>query len=490
MINAENGPMRVTTRPAERSSVVLEVEFPADQVKRSVEESVRHLSRRTKVPGFRPGKIPRPLLERALGIRRDDPSAPNSIYEDAKEHLFEHSVIEAVREKELDVLSIPEPEWLSFEEGSGASYRVTLPLRPDVKLGAYVDYPFSIAIDEINDESVDKVIEQLRDQQASLVPVEDRGAATEDYAVIKFAGSREGVAIDGAQSERMPLILGRERFIPGFEDNLIGLRETDTKRFALTFPEDYQETELAGKNVEFDVEMLELRSKRMPDADDEFARSLGGYADLAGLREEIKRRLERNALDRARHIFSDRIIEFAVANSTLELPDLLIERELEVMMDELRVRLAEQGIGYEDYLRATERDEAKILADFRPDAEKRVKTLLVLSEIADREKIEITDDELAADLERSRERYAGNPRLVAYLESARGQQYTRSLLRRSKTVEELVDRWIAEHPEFSNVQHLHDDGGHPADAHDHDEEHDHDHDDHDHAGHTHEEGDH
>jgi trigger factor len=481
MINAENGPMRVTTRPAERSSVVLEVEFPAEQLKRQIDESVRHLSRRTKVPGFRPGKIPRPLLERALGIRRDDPSAPNSIYDDAKEHLFEHSVIEAVKEKDLDVLSIPEPEWLSFEEGTGASYRVTLPIRPEIKLGAYTDYPFAITVDTIDDASVDKVIEQLRDQQASLVPVEDRGAATEDYAVIRFAGSREGVAIEGAQSDRMPLIIGRERFIPGFEDNLIGLKENDEKRFSVTFPEDYQEAELAGKNVDFDVTMLDLRSKKLPEADDEFARSLGDYADLEALRAEIKRRLERNALDRARHVFSDRIIDFAVANSTLELPDLLIERELEVMLDELRVRLAEQGIGYDDYLRATERDEAKILADFRPDAEKRVKTLLVLSEIADKEKIEITDEELAADLERSRERYAGNQRLVAYLESARGQQYTRSLLRRSKTVEELVDRWIAQHPEFSNVQHLHDDGGHPAEAHDHDHVHDHD----DHEGHGH-----
>ncbi|MEO6351436.1 MAG: trigger factor [Candidatus Limnocylindrales bacterium] len=464
--------MRVTTRPAERSSVVLEVEFPADQVKRSVEQSVRHLSRRTKVPGFRPGKIPRPILERALGIRRDDPAAPNSIYDDAKEHLFESSVIEAVKEKDLDVLSIPAPEWLAFEEGTGASYRVTLPLRPDVKLGAFVDYPFGITIDTVDDASVDKVIEQLRDQQASLVPVEERGAATEDYAVIKFAGSRAGAAVDGAQSDRMPLIIGRERFIPGFEDNLIGLREGDEKRFSVTFPDDYQETELAGKNVDFDVEMLELRSKRMPDADDEFARSLGGYTDLPALREEIQRRLERNALDRARHVFSDRIIDFAVSNSTVELPDLLVERELEVMQDELRVRLAEQGISYEDYLRATERDEDKILADFRPDAEKRVKTLLVLSQIADLEKIEISDDELAADLVRSRERYAGNPKLVEYLESARGRAYTRSLLRRSKTIEELVDRWIAQHPEFSNVQHLHDDSpgaGHPADAHDHQE---------------------
>jgi len=401
-----------------------------------------------------PGKVPRPLLERALGVRRDDPDAENPIYDDAKEHLFERSVLEAVREKDLDVLQIPDPEWTSFAEDGGATYTVTLPLRPDVKLGAYAQYPFGITIDETTGESVDKVIDQLRDQQASLVPVEGRGAATDDYVVIRFTGSRDGQPIEGATSERTPLIIGRERFIPGFEDNLIGLAETDSKTFTLTFPDDYDEAELAGKLVQFEVTMLELREKRMPVADDDFARSLGSYEDLAALRAEIQKRLERNALDRARHVFADRIIDFAVANTTVDLPDLLIDSEQEVMLDELKVRLAEQGIGYDDYLRATERDEAKVRAEFRPDAEKRVKTLLVLSAIADKEAIEVTDDELAAELERSRERYVGNPRLLTYLESARGRTYTRSLLRRSKVVETLIDRWIADHPEFSHVQHL------------------------------------
>jgi trigger factor len=458
MMNAETGQLKVSTRPAERSSVVLEVEFPADQVRRQIDESVRHLARRTKVAGFRPGKVPRPLLERALGVRRDDPDSQNPIYDDAKEHLFERSVLNAVREQELDVLQIPDPEWTRFAEDSGATYTVRLPLRPEAKLGAYTDYPFGITIDPIDDESVDKVVEQLRDQQAALVPVEGRGAATDDYAVIRFVGSRDGRPIDGASTERMPLIIGRERFIPGFEDNLIGLKEGHSKTFTVTFPEDYQESELAGKPAEFDVTMLELREKKMPVADDDFARSLGNYEDLTALRTEIKGRLERNALDRARHVFADRIIEFAIANATVELPDMLIENEQEVMLDELKVRLAEQGIGYDDYLRATDRDEAKILEESRPDAERRVKTLLVLSAIADKEKIDVDEAELAAELERSRERYADQPRLLAYLESARGRTYTRSLLRRSKTVETLIDRWIADHPEFSHVQHVESDG--------------------------------
>jgi trigger factor len=466
MIEAPKSQLKVTTRPAPKSSVELEVEFEPERIRRQLDESVRHLSRRTRVPGFRPGKVPRPLLERALGVNRADPGAPNPLYDDVKEHLFESSVIQAVQQEDLDVLSIPEPEWLTFDEATGASYRVTMPIRPDVKLGAYTDYPFGIQLETVDDARIDKVVEELRDQQATLVPAEDRPARKGDWAVIAFTGRRNGEVIEGATAERLPLIIGEEGMVPGFEDQLVGMGEGDVRTFTVTFPEDYPQAELAGQPADFEVRLIELREKRLPELDDDFIKSVGDFADMAEMRSEIGKRLERNERDRARHRFADRIIEFAVANSTVELPDLLVERELEVMMDELKVRLAEQRIGYEDYLRATERDEAQLIESFRPDAEKRVKTLLVLGEIAAKEKIDVSEAELEAELDRSRVSYAGNPSLVTYLESARGRSYTRSLLRRSKTVETLIDRWIEQHPEFKDVQHLHDDHGH-----DHDHEH-------------------
>jgi trigger factor len=256
--------LKVTTRPAERRSVVLEVELPPDRVRRSIDESVRHLSRRTKVPGFRPGKAPRAVLERELGVRRDDPETPNPIYDDAREHLFEQSVIQAVEQESLDVLSIPEPEWLTFTEQDGAAYRVTLALRPDVKLGAYTDYPFGIEIEETDDARIDRVIEQLRDQQASLVPVEGRASQKGDYAVIGFVGRLDGQPIDGAQSERLPLVIGNESMVPGFEDELVGMAEDETKSFRVTFPADYPNVDLAGKPVDFEVTLRELREKRLP----------------------------------------------------------------------------------------------------------------------------------------------------------------------------------------------------------------------------------
>ena len=434
----------------------MEVELPADRLQRSIDESVRHLSRRTRVPGFRPGKVPRPVLERALGVRRDDPAAANPIYEEAKEHLFEASVIEALKQTDLEILSIPKPEWVSFAEGRGATYRVTLPLRPQVKLGAYADYPFGISVEEIDDPKVDAVVEQLRDQQATLVPVEGRGAENGDYAVVSFRGTKDGVPFEGGTAERFPLVIGRERMIPGFEEQLLGMAEGDERSFSLTFPEDYPDEALAGQTVEFRVTMRELRRKVLPKADDEFARSLGDYADLNALRTAIRRRLEANARDRARHAFADRIIEFAVANATVEVPDLLVEREMDVILDELKLRLGEQGIGYEEYLRVSGRDEAAVRADQREAAERRVKTLLVIGAIADAEQIDVSDAEVEAEIERARQRYAENPKLISYFESDRGRSYLRSTLRRTKTVEALVDRWLAAHPEAGEFRHLED----------------------------------
>jgi trigger factor len=419
--------------------------------------SVRHLGQRTKVPGFRPGKVPRPMLERALGIDRTDGSAPDPVYDDAKEHLFEASVLEALRETELDVLAIPQPEWTAFREGEGASYRVSLPVRPEVKLGAYTDYPFSIEVESIDDPKVDQVVEQLRDQQASLIPVEGRGAREDDYAVISFEGSHAGTPLEGAKAERFPLVVGRERVLPGFEAQLVGLREGDEKTFTLTLPDDYGDADLAGKDVDFTVTVRELREKSPPPLDDDFARSLGAYADLAALRAEIRTRLERSARDRARHAFADRIIEFATANATVEVPELMVDREVDVMIDELKVRLGEQGIGFEEYLRVTERDEAATRTEYREQAEHRVKVLLVLGAIADKEAIEIDDAAVQAEIDRGRASAQSNPKLVEYLESERGRAYLRSQLRRTQTIETLIDRWIAAHPEFSDVRHIEDD---------------------------------
>ncbi|HEX7949943.1 MAG TPA: trigger factor [Candidatus Limnocylindrales bacterium] len=441
--------MTVTVSPAPRSSVALRVELPPERLDTAIAEAVRHLAQRTKIPGFRPGKAPRPIVERVVGRE--------AVLDEAMDHLVNRAIRDALVEHDILPLTDASVDVEQRIEGQPVIFTATVQVRPEVKLGDYRAFNFGPEIEAIDDAKIDHVIEELRDQNANLVAVEDRGAKAGDYAVIGYVGTRGGVPFDGGSAERMPLILGQERLIPGFEAHVMGLRPGESTEFDITFPDDYAATELAGKPAHFAVELRELREKVQPVADDEFARSLGDFADLAALREEIGKRLRRNALDGARHAFADKIIEYATANATLELPDILVDQEVEIMHDEFRSSLARQGITEAAYLKVVDKTEADLDADFRPQAEKRVKVLLVLSKVAEAEGVTIGDADVEAEVAKARERYAADKKTVAYFESDRGRSFIRSTLRRSRVVETLIDAWLAAHPEHPPIPHLEDD---------------------------------
>jgi trigger factor len=441
--------MNVTVTPAPRSSLSVRVELPPEKLDSAIAEAVRHLSQRTKIHGFRPGKAPRAVVERVVGSE--------AILEEAMDHLVQRAYRDALVEHQILPLAQADVKVEQGEEGKPVIFTATVAVRPDVQLGDYRNFKFGPEIEKIDEPKVQKVIDELRDQNASLAPVEERGARNGDYAVIGYTGTRDGVPFEGGSAERVPLILGDERLIPGFEAELVGLRPTESKGFDITFPDDYPEESLRGQQAHFEVEMKELREKILPSEDDDFARSLGAFADLAALRTEIKARLERNALDKARHEFADKIIEYATANATLELPDILVEQEIEIMHDELRGTLARQGIDEESYLKVVEKTEADLHTDFRPRAEKRVKVLLVLSKVAEEEGVEIADRDVEAEVARATERYGNDRKTLAYFESERGRSFIRSTLRRSRLVEKLVDEWLAAHPEHPPLPHLEDD---------------------------------
>lgn len=441
--------MNSTITPAPRSSVAVRFELPPEELTSAVAEAVRHIARRTRIAGFRPGKAPRAVVERTVGA--------SAVLDEALDHLVQRAYRDALLEHDLTPLTNADIDIEQAEEGKPVIFTATVQVRPAVKLGDYRDFKFRPEIETIDRPKVDKVIEELADQNASLAPIEDRGAQPGDYAVIGYVGTRDGVAFDGGSTDRMPLILGEERLIPGFEAKLMGLNPGQSTAFDLTFPDDYAETSLAGQVAHFAVDMRELRVKVLPTVDDEFARSMGAYDDLAALRDEIEVRLAHNALDRARHGFSDKIIEYAVANASLELPDILVDQEVEVMHDEFRGSLARQGITEEAYLKVVEKTDADLHTEFRPNAEKRVRVLLVLSKIAEAEGVVISDADVEAEVARSRERYARDKKTVTYFESARGRSFIRSTLRRSRVVEQLVDAWLAAHPDHPALPHLEDD---------------------------------
>jgi trigger factor len=447
--------MNVTATPAPKSSILLEIEVPPERLDRAVRDAVSRLSRQTRVAGFRPGKAPRPILERVLG--------PGAVLDEAVEQVVQAAYRDAVIEQGIVPLTNADVEIVEAEEGKPVRFKATVQVRPEVELGDYTGFNFAPEIEEIDAAKVDKVLEELRDQNATLGAAGDRPAKDGDWAIIGFAGTKDGEPFEGGTSDRMPLVIGQDRLIPGFEANLVGLRAGESTEFDITFPADYPEPALAGQVAHFAVDLHELREKVLPEANDAFAMMMGDYATLDALKADIDQRLRRNALDKARHEFADKIIEYAVANSTIELPDVLVDQEVEVMHDEFRTQLVRQGIGEEAYLKATGQTETELHAEFRPRAEHRTKVLLVLSRVADVEGIEIPDAEVEAQVEMARARYQ-DPKTLRYFESERGRNFIRSTLRRTRLVEVLVDRWLAAHPEHPALPHLEDDAPSALDA--------------------------
>ena len=447
--------MIVTTTPAPKSSVLLEVELPAERLDRSVDEAVRRLARRTRVAGFRPGKAPRFMLERVLG--------PSAVLDEAVDLLLESAYRDALKEQGIVPLTQASVDVVQAEQGKPFKFTATVQVPPEVTLGDYAGFNFLPEIEPTDDAKMSSVIDELRDQNATLRPVEDRPAQTGDYAVIGFVGTRDGVPFEGGVGRADAADPRRGPAHPGFEGHVAGLTVGGSTEFEIDFPTDYAEASLAGQTAHFAVDLKELREKILPDLDDEFARAMGDFADLDTLRIEVRHRLERNALDRARHGFADRIIDYAVANATVELPDILVDQEVEVLHDEFRTSLARQGIAEPAYLKAVNQTEADLHTEFRPRAESRVKTLLVLSRIAETEGIVVSEPDVEAEIATARDRYVDDPKTTAYFTSERGRNLIRSTLRRTRTVETMVDRWLAAHPDHPALPHFEEDGAIDAD---------------------------
>jgi trigger factor len=426
--------VNVSTSPQPGSRVQLEIEVAPDEVSRHFATAYRHVAERTKVPGFRPGKAPRHVIDRFVGR--------GSVLAEAIDHLVGESYDAALDQTTIIPIDQPQVDIDpgAVVEGQTVTFTATVAVRPEVTLGAYTDYPFTLETPEVTDEQVGGVIEELRNEQATLRPVDDRGAAKGDVAAVKFAGTIDGEPFEGGSADRLPLIIGDDRMIPGWEDQLIGLKVGETKGFDIGFPDDYRVEDLRGKQAHFEVELLDLRERILPEVDDEFAKSTGDVATVEELRAEIRDALAKRAEAEARHAFADRIIDFAASNATVELPEVMVANEIEIMRDELGNRLAQQRIGMQQYLELAKQTPEELATELREPAERRVKVLLTLSAIAEKEGIDATDEEIQAEIDEQLARYGNDPRLAESLGSRRGRSYLRMTIRNRKLVDSLIDR--------------------------------------------------
>jgi trigger factor len=424
----------VSTRPEPGSKVALDIEVPAAEVDHAFAIAYRHVAERTKVPGFRPGKAPRHVIDRFVGRA--------AVIAEAVEHLINDSYDAALNQSTIIPLDQPEVDLdpATVVEGSAVRFTATVAVRPEVKLGAYAGFPFTLEPVTVTDEQTEAVITDLREQQSTLRPADGRGAAKGDVAAVKFVGTIDGEPFEGGSSDRLPLIIGEDRMIPGWEDQIVGMALDQEKGFDISFPDDYRVEELRSKRAHFQVTLLDLRERILPELDDEFAKSVGDLNTLDELRAEIRDALEKRGADDARHHFADRIIDFATTNATVELPEVMITNEIEIMRDELRNRLAQQRIGMEQYLEMARQSPEELAVELREPARRRVKTLLVLSAIAEKEGIDASDTEIEAEIASQLARYGDEPRLSEYLTSRRGRAYLRMTLRNRTLVDTLIDR--------------------------------------------------
>ncbi len=424
----------ISTRPEPGSKMVLEIEVPSDEVDRHFATAYKHVAERTKVPGFRPGKAPRHVIDRFVGR--------NSVLAEAIDHLVSDSYDRAL--DQANVVPIDQPEVdidpSSVVEGQPITFTATVPVRPEVELGSYSDYSFQLETPEVTDEQVEQVIAELREQQATLRPIDDRAARDGDIASVKFIGTVEGEPFEGGSADRMPLVIGEDRMIPGWEANLVGMKIGDEKGFNITFPDDYRVEELQGRQTHFEVELLDLREKLLPELTDDFAKSVGDVETVDELRSEIREAMEKRAGAEARHAFGDRIIDFATTNATVEIPEVMVTNEIEIMRDELRTRLARQSIGMEQYLALSKQSPEELATELREPATRRVKTLLVLSAIAEKEGVDASDADIEAEIAEQLARYDNDAKLREYLTSRRGRSYLRMTLRNRTLIDRLVER--------------------------------------------------
>jgi trigger factor len=419
----------VTELPESR--VRVQAEVPAEEVERKLTEAARQLGRQMRVPGFRKGKVPPPIVIRRLGreavldeaLRR----ALGRWYADA----IEEAGISPVGEPELDMGELP-------QEGEPLSFSIEIGVRPTAKLGQYKSLEVGRREPVVEEHDIEQELERLRERLATLETVE-RPAENGDYVVIDYVGSIAGEPFEGGTGRDQLLELGSGRLLPGFEEQLPGAAAGEVRTVDLTFPEDYQAKELAGKTAQFEVTVSEVKAKRLPELDDEFATEAGGFDTLQELRDDVAARLKAHEEQAIEREFEQAVLEAAVAEAQVEVPEKLVHARAHELLDETLSALERQGISKEAYLRVAGKDAETLAHEAEPEAEQALRREAVLAAVVEAERIEPTDAQVAEALEPTVERTgASAEELLEQLRKADRLERVRSDVASHQALELLV----------------------------------------------------
>ncbi|MBI5972701.1 trigger factor [Staphylococcus caledonicus] len=385
--------MTATWEKKEGNEGLLKVTVPAEKVDKALDQAFKKVVKQINVPGFRKGKVPRPIFEQRFGVE--------ALYQDAVDILLPEAYGEAIEEAGINPVAQPEINVTQIEKGKDFEFEATVTVEPEVQLGDYKGLEIEKQNSELTEEDLQEAIDHSLGHLADMVVKEDGAVEENDTVNIDFNGYVDGEQFEGGQAEGYDLEVGSGSFIPGFEDQLVGMKTGEEKDVVVTFPEEYHAEELAGKEATFKTKVNEIKYKEVPELDDEIANELDSDANSVDeYKENLRKRLSEQKAEEAENVEKEEAINKATENVTIDIPQAMIDTELDRMVQEFGQRIQQQGLDLQTYFQISGQDESQLRKQMKDDAEQRIKTNLTLSAIADKENIEATDEDIDKELEK------------------------------------------------------------------------------------------
>lgn len=416
------------------NKVKLEVEVPEEEVEDALQQAYKKVVKDVNLPGFRKGKVPRKVLEAKYG--------PEILYQDAVDYLLPQAYSRAIDEEGIEPINQPEIDVQQIEKGQPLVFTAEVEVKPEVKLGEYKGVKVEVEKEEVDEEKLENHIEGLRQQHARLIEVEDKEteASDGDMVMIDFTGYVNGEPFEGGDAQDYSLEIGTNTFISGFEEQLIGMKVGEEKEVKVTFPEDYRSEDLAGEEAVFEVTLKQIKQKELPELNDDFAREISDFDTFEEFKADAFQKLKDNAEQQYKTQLETAVIEKVSENAEVEIPETLIERQLDNILQDMEQYLQYQGLNLGTFLELTGKSEDDMREEHREEAEKRVKANLVLDEIIKEEDIDVTEDELNERLQEMAEQYDDSPERIREVFEKQGRlEMMREEIRMRKVIDLLVE---------------------------------------------------
>ena len=389
--------MSLQVEKLEHNMAKLTVEVAAEDVEKALQAAYLKQRKQINIPGFRKGKVPRQMIEKMYG--------PEVFYDEAANNMIPDAYAKAYDESELDIVSQPKIEVVQMEKGKPFIFTAEVATKPEVTLGDYKGLKVDKVSTRVTQKEVDEEIEKERERNARTIEVTDRAVQDKDEVTLDFEGFVDGVAFEGGKGEDYPLTIGSGSFIPGFEEQLIGAEIDKEVEVNVTFPKEYHSEELAGKDATFKCTVHTIKAKELPELDDEFASEVSECETMDAYRAEVKKNIKERKERTGKEKKENQAVDHAIENAQMDIPEAMIEFQVRQMADDFARRIQQQGLTVEQYFQFTGMTAEKMLEEMRPQAEKSIKTRLVLEAIVKAENIEVSDERVEEELTKMAEAY-------------------------------------------------------------------------------------